>query len=308
MHLPNTLARWTQARVSLERIRPFLAAEETLVRRNVGEPGEVDSATESAADTFAPVPERTRGEGDAPVAVEFEDVHVWLEGRELLSLPRLLIPLARKTVVVGPVGAGKSLFVQVLTGRLPPTKGRAWLVDAQGGRSPLDEEGTRSRLLAATALVEQEAFLSSDSVAFNVALSEGADEGDVLASLQRAEFAADLAVLPHGLATAVGEGGVSLSGGQKQRVNLARALHARRPFWVLDDPLSALDADTETRLLEMLHSHGGGFLMVTHRLAGAAAFDHVLVLEEGRVVEEGAPAALLSSPRSRFARLMGVAP
>lgn len=281
MHLPNTLTRWTQARVSLQRLARFFEAEETLVANATHTPP-------------APL--------DDPEALVFDGVEVEAEGRVLLHIPFLVVPLRQKTVVVGPVGAGKSVFVDLLVGRLPPSRGRVLLQDARGERHPLDAGVARRQLHARLAFVEQVPFLSSDTIAFNVSLEESAQESsnDVLRSLQLAEFEADLRALPHGLLTSVGETGIHLSGGQRQRINLARAFHARRTFGVFDDPLSAVDGHTEERLLDALRGWRGGFVLVTHRLAGAAAFDHVLVLEGGRMVEQGAPADLLARSDSRF--------
>ncbi|MCA2960413.1 MAG: ABC transporter ATP-binding protein [Silvanigrellales bacterium] len=301
MHLPNTLARWTQARVSLKRLAGFFAAEETLVFEEAGSKG---------------VP-HSEWQPEALEAVVFEDVEVEVEGRVLLHLPWLVVPLRRKTVVVGTVGAGKSIFVDLLMGRLPPSRGRVAVRDVQGGLHPLDVGGARRALHSRLAFVEQVPFLSSDTVAFNVALEEFGNHTvidgethsvtdratDIFQSLQRAEFEADLHALPQGIFTHVGETGINLSGGQRQRINLARAFFAQRAprsFGVFDDPLSAVDGHTEERLLATLKEWPGGFLLVTHRLSGAAAFDHVIVLEAGRLVEEGSPSGLLAEPSSRF--------
>jgi ATP-binding cassette subfamily B protein len=102
--------------------------------------------------------------------------------------------------------------------------------------------------------------------------------------------------LPEGFDTLVGERGVQLSGGQKQRIALARALLSEPRVLIMDDPLSAVDAKTEERILEAIEtaSHGRTMVLVTHRVAAAARCDDIVVLEKGRVAERGTHAELLA--------------
>ena len=105
-----------------------------------------------------------------------------------------------------------------------------------------------------------------------------------------------------GLGEEVGETGVNLSGGQKQRVNLARALYSGRDYLVLDDPLSAVDTETEARLMENLLAHCNGFFLSSHRLTELRLTDRLLVLENGRIVEDGSPQLLMNDPESEFSQ------
>jgi len=138
--------------------------------------------------------------------------------------------------------------------------------------------------------VPQEAFLFSRSLRENIAFgSAGASPGEIADAVQTAHLAGDLESFPEGLDTLVGERGFTLSGGQRQRVTLARALLGGRSILVLDDSLSSVDADTEQAILRALQ--GGErdrtIILITHRLSTLAGMDRVVVLDEGRVVEQG---------------------
>jgi ATP-binding cassette subfamily B protein len=149
-------------------------------------------------------------------------------------------------------------------------------------------------------LAQQEAFLFSTTIARNIAFAT--KDPDRPENVRRAreaaeevQLAAEVASMADGFDTIVGERGVQLSGGQKQRVSLARALLAGPKVLVLDDPLSAVDARTESLILDAIDraAKGRTLLLVTHRIAAASRCDRVIVLDEGRVVEEGAPDELL---------------
>lgn len=148
----------------------------------------------------------------------------------------------------------------------------------------------------------QEAYLSNTSFSINVSLDSSTDDADVMRAIQMAELEADLGAWDSGLGEEVGETGVNLSGGQKQRVNLARALHSGRGYLVLDDPLSAVDTDTEARLMVNLLDNTTGFFLASHRLTELRLTDRLLVLEQGRVIEDGAPVTLMSDPESEFSQ------
>ena len=115
------------------------------------------------------------------------------------------------------------------------------------------------------------------------------DDKDVMRAIQMEELEADIDTWESGFKEEVGETGVNLSGGQKQRVNLARALHSGRDYLVLDDPLSAVDTETESRLMENLLENTNGFFLSSHRLTELRLTDRLLVLEKGHVVEDGVP-------------------
>jgi ABC-type multidrug transport system fused ATPase/permease subunit len=121
-------------------------------------------------------------------------------------------------------------------------------------------------------------------------------------AVRLAELEADIHHWQRGVEEEVGEIGVNLSGGQKQRVNLARALYSSRPYLVLDDPLSAVDTDTESALMGTLLSGTEGFLLSSHRLTELSRTDRLLVLDKGKIIEDDDPRELIMNPDSEFSR------
>ena len=193
--------------------------------------------------------------------------------------------------LVGPTGAGKSTLLRLLLRHDAPASGRLqWNgVDLQ--------DYTLDALRAAIAWVPQEAFLFSASVAENIALARPAATRDEIEHAARlAAVHEDILRLPRGYETPVGERGVTLSGGQRQRVAIARALLTDAPLLLLDDALSAVDTDTEARILSHLRSArvGRTVIIVTHRLSTVADADDTIVLRDGQVTERGKHTALVA--------------
>jgi ATP-binding cassette subfamily B protein len=148
----------------------------------------------------------------------------------------------------------------------------------------------------------QQAYLSNTNLAINVSLNTAYTETDVMRAIRMAELEADIGHWESGLAEEIGETGVNLSGGQKQRVNLARALYSGRPYLVLDDPLSAVDTDTEGRLMTTINDGPEGYLLSTHRLTELKQTDRVIVMEAGQIIEDGKPAELAKDRQSSFSQ------
>jgi ATP-binding cassette subfamily B protein len=200
----------------------------------------------------------------------------------------LTIPAGRTVAVVGRTGAGKTTLVQLFP-RLFDVEAGAVLLDGRDVRSlPL------GWLRRNVGLVPQDPFLFSRTIGENVAFAEPGD--DVAWAVEAAGLSRDLADMPHGLDTLVGERGVTLSGGQKQRVTLARVLAAQPGVLLLDDALSSVDAATEREILERLRGflHQRTTVLVAHRLTTVKEADLIVVLDEGRVVEAGDHDALLA--------------
>ena len=149
----------------------------------------------------------------------------------------------------------------------------------------------------AVGFVPQESFLFSRSIGANIAYGKpGATPQEIERAARIAGLAGDIARFPDGFDTLVGERGVTLSGGQKQRVAIARALIKEPRILILDDPLSAVDADTEEEILTALSSYYGErtVLIVSHRLSPLRGCDQILVMEEGTVAEQGSHEELLA--------------
>jgi ATP-binding cassette subfamily B protein len=211
------------------------------------------------------------------------------QANDALAGVDLTIPAGRTVALVGRTGSGKSTLVQLLPR----------LFDVDEGQVLLDGRDVRTLPLAwlrrTIGLVPQDPFLFSRTVGENVAFARdgtgnGAGHpGDVGWAVEAAGLGHDLADMPRGLDTVVGERGITLSGGQKQRVTLARVLAAEPRVLLLDDALSSVDAATERDILERLRSfvRDRTTVLVAHRLTTVQEADLIVVLDDGRVVETG---------------------
>jgi len=221
----------------------------------------------------------------------FEDVRfAYAPGaRPALDGVSLVLQPGRTLGLAGPTGAGKSTLLKLLLRQHAPDAGQV-----RWNEVPL-QDYTLAALRAGIAWVPQEPFLFSASVADNIALAKpGAPRAEVERAAQLAAVHADILRLPRGYDTPVGERGVTLSGGQRQRVAIARALLADAPLLLLDDALSAVDTETEARILAHLRQArvGRTVIIVSHRLSAVTDADEVVVLRDGHVVEQGRHAAL----------------
>ena len=203
------------------------------------------------------------------------------------------LPAGGSLAVVGPVGAGKSTLLRLLSRLYEPPPGTVFLDGCDVTRVPL------ARLRAAVAVVPQDAFLFSDTLTANLAYGCSAPPSQraLDEAVEAAGLSPDLAQLPRGLATVVGERGVTLSGGQKQRATLARALLSEAPLLLIDDALSAVDTHTEETILgHLVRVLAGRTKVVTaHRLSTVRHATRILVLDQGRVAEQGTHEELLAA-------------
>lgn len=201
------------------------------------------------------------------------------------------IPAGATVALVGHTGSGKSTLLSLLPRLFDPPP-QSLTVDGIDVRQlPL------AQLRGAIGMVPQETFLFSTTVGENIALGRSeASREEISAAARWAGLEDDLARFPHGLDTVVGERGLTLSGGQKQRVALARALLRQPRILLLDDCLSAVDTQTEERILHHLRTvfEGRTVLMVSHRVSTVQQADLILVLDQGRIVERGTHSQLIA--------------
>jgi ATP-binding cassette subfamily B protein len=196
-----------------------------------------------------------------------------------------------RIAVVGPSGAGKSTLFQLLLRFYDPSSGRV-LVDGVD-IAQADPHEVRARI----ALVPQDVAIFATSIRENIRLGRpDATDAEVEEAGRLALADEFVARLPEHWETAVGERGVTLSGGQRQRIAIARAILRRAPILLLDEATSALDAESETLVQKALDRsmQGRTTLVIAHRLATVLSADRILVMEQGRIVEEGTHAALVA--------------
>ena len=237
-----------------------------------------------------------------PVRVHLNGVSFSYGKGRVLGPLYLTLDLRESVSVIGRVGSGKSTLLKLICAELKPTEGTIQVEFDNGVIADLWHSNIYKCYRKQVGYMPQEAYLSNASFAINVSLDSEFDEAGVMRAIQQAELEADIVHWQGGLSEEIGETGVNLSGGQKQRVNLARALYSNREYLVLDDPLSAVDTDTEARLMSNLLAATNGFLLSSHRLAELRLTDRLLVIEEGSVVEDGVPEELLSDPNSEFSQ------
>jgi ABC-type multidrug transport system fused ATPase/permease subunit len=267
-------------------------------------------ATASASRSFAwlqgietiPEPSQPTSLPAGPLGVRFEDVHFsYGSGSEVLSGIQLEVAPGEVIAVCGPTGAGKTSLLNLLPRFYDPTDGRVLVGGVDARDVPIGD------LRAAVAIVTQKPILFSIPLRDNLtAARPDAPWDEVVAACEAAGVAHFASELPDGYDTLIGERGVNLSGGQRQRVALARALIAGARVVVLDDPMSAVDTQTERHLVENLRPALAGrtVLIATQRLSTVEVADRAVVVDDGVIVESGTPDELLARG-GLFARLFG---
>lgn len=226
----------------------------------------------------------------APGSIKLVDVsYAYPEGHEVFSHLCLEIPAGQSVGIVGASGSGKSTLLSLIQ-RLDDVRSGVILIEDRDIRS-VSQDSLRRQI----AVVPQEPALFNRSILENIGYGHPeATEQDIIEAARHAYCDDFIRALPKGYQTRVGERGVMLSGGQRQRLGLARAFLKDAPILILDEATSALDSDSESVIQRALADlmQGRTVLAVAHRLSTIANFDRVVVLDHGRVVQDGTPAQL----------------
>jgi ATP-binding cassette subfamily B protein len=212
-------------------------------------------------------------------------------GNPLLRNIHLTVHKGERIVIVGRIGAGKTVLCDLLVRILEPPKGRIFFDGIEIHHIPLKV------LRRDIGYVPQETLLFSDTIRENIAFGNlDATEEEIEKAARTAQIYEEVMGFPEGMNTVIGEKGITLSGGQRQRIAIARTLLMNPPIFILDDALSSVDIQTEERILEGLEKFlkGKTSILITHRIAPLQRADRIIVLDEGRVVEMGDHPTLLA--------------
>ncbi|MCY8932423.1 ABC transporter ATP-binding protein/permease [Bacillus atrophaeus] len=237
--------------------------------------------------------ERERGKTDEPLSgrIDFEDVSFRYPDMEREALQHITFTAKPKETIalLGATGSGKSTLFQLIPRLYKPDSGRV-LID----RQPIGEfpaEGLRKQI----GYVPQEVLLFSGTIRENIAWGkENASLDEVMEAAKSAQIHDTIMKLPKGYDTVLGQKGVNLSGGQKQRISIARAFIRKPAILLLDDSTSALDLQTEGKLLEAISAYECTTLIITQKVSTAMKADVILLLEDGELIEKGTHHELLS--------------
>jgi ATP-binding cassette subfamily B protein len=285
-------------------IQQYPAIRNTVLRilEPLGAPDEAEGVAASESETMA-VAETGSLHADRKngVAIEMRDVTVQAGGHTILSEINFRVAAGEHVAIVGPSGAGKSSLVGILLGWHKPSQGQV-LVDA----APLDGRLVQS-LRRETAWVDPAVQLWNRPLLQNLTYGNG-NHGEALSSvIEQSDLYDVMARLPEGLQTILGEGGGLVSGGEGQRVRLGRAMdRAGIRLAVLDEPYRGLDREKRRTLLARAREYwrDATLICITHDVGETKAFDRVIVIENGRIVEDAAPASLMRRRKSRYHALL----
>lgn len=226
--------------------------------------------------------------------IVFDNVSYTYEDTGIKALQDVSFTLEKgKTLaILGKTGSGKSTLLTLISRMYDVGQGTIYIDD-----TPIKDCNLKN-LRQAVAVVPQDAFLFSDSISNNIRFGkENATEEEIIEVAKKAVVHENIVQFNEGYNTILGERGLTLSGGQKQRVSIARALIKDAPILILDDALSAVDTETEEKILQNLEKHSKDIttLIVTHRVSSAKNADQIIVLDNGKIVEQGTHDELINT-------------
>lgn len=314
--LPWFINAWSQAIVASRRLKKFYKSRIQTEEFPQGNTDYFDKETELLVHRIL------KKEGNFDIAISFSLKKISLQFSKndpyVIQDVSLEIPAGQTLAIVGPVASGKSLLIQIIMGDLSPTSGEVLFkieVSEKNKQKTIINGNVHteigiSLLRAIQSYVPQEAFIMSSSIRENIPLkyrstnSEYASDSEIINSLYAASFADDLKTLEYGLETEIGERGVNLSGGQKQRVSLSRSAFTNSSLIFLDDPLSAVDINTEKELVQNIFignwGKGKTIVWATHRLEFLNHAHTVIFIESGKILEHGSYQDLIQKQNSRL--------
>ncbi|PRP75003.1 hypothetical protein PROFUN_07396 [Planoprotostelium fungivorum] len=286
--LPNVISSLLEARVSMDRIVKFLTSEEVDPRavERYNDSQVMQNSIEISDGTWKThFPRNWNVENLSPVLKNID----------------LQIPRGKLTAVVGTVGAGKSSLLSAILGNVPKIDGRVQVDVTENSMKTY-----MSEVYGSLAYVAQAAWIQNASLRDNILFGSKYEKEKYNRIIRVCELEKDLKILPDGDATEIGEKGINLSGGQKQRVALARAVYQDADVYLLDDPLSAVDAHVGKNIFDRCISREISLktrVLVTHQIQHVSKADLIVVMKEGKISERGAYSDLMAA-RGEFYELI----
>jgi ABC-type multidrug transport system fused ATPase/permease subunit len=263
----------------------------------LGSMSEASGAAQRVFQLIDYIPERTNGKAIKPAEAQTQAIHLnhlsfgYEKDSPILKDVNISIEKGKRVAIVGPSGGGKSTLLKLLLGYYPLPDSYIYLFGADLNTWQL--KAARQQM----AYVAQDTYLFPISIAENIRLGRlGASQADVELAAHQANIHDFIVSLPEGYKTLAGERGARLSGGQRQRISLARAILKNAPILLLDEATSALDTESEALVQEALERFmvGRTTVVIAHRLSTIKNADRVLVLDDGKIVEEGTHAELIA--------------